>query len=187
MRRDRAARGFEVAAQREHERVAVDDAGRWRQESGQCTHLWFESLHVLCGQLLEVRHAVGDSRRADRVELLKLARMSRHEQLAAAPVRYVLGFAVFVESLAAFDAETRFEAAARIVEARVDHLGVARRGLFADRGVLLENDDLATGERKLARDRETNDAGADDDRVGAVAHCMSIPAGKRARILAVAA
>src|SRR5258706_282753 len=98
--------------------------------------------------------------------------MSRHEQLAAAPVRYVLGFAVFVESLSAFDAETRFEAAARIVEARVDHFGVACRGLFADRGVLLENDDLATGERELARDRETNDAGANDNRVGAVAHCM---------------
>ncbi len=98
--------------------------------------------------------------------------MSRHEQLAAAPVRYMLGFAVLVESLAAFDAEARFETTPRIVEARVDDFGVARRGLFADRGVFLEHDNLATAERKLARDCETNDAGANDDCVRAVAHCM---------------
>src|SRR5438046_2446795 len=99
-------------------------------------------------------------------------RPSRDEQLAAAPMRYVPGLAVLVESLAAFDAQARFETAARIVKARVDDLGVARRGLFADRGVLLEHDNLAAGEGKLARNRETNGAGADDDRVSTVVHCM---------------
>ncbi len=46
VRGDRAAGSFEVASQRQHERVAVDDAGRRRPETRDCLHVRLETLDV---------------------------------------------------------------------------------------------------------------------------------------------
>src|SRR5881394_2438887 len=84
-------------------------------------------------------------------------------------MRDALFLAVRVEKLTACDAEPLLDAAGRIVDAGVDHLGVARRGLLADRGILLEHDHLAAAERELTPDREPDHARADHDGVDGVA------------------
>ena len=50
----------------------------------------------------------------------------------------------------------------RIVDPGVDHLAVARGRDRADRRFALEHENLAAGEREAARDREPDDAGADN-------------------------
>lgn len=54
----------------------------------------------------------------------------------------------------------------------MDDLGIAGRGLGADAFGSLSDDDLASGQRQLAGDREADDAGPDHQTID-VAHRLS--------------
>ena len=109
----------------------------------------------------QVGHPVGGGAALDGFELARLLLVGRHDQLAAAGVRHAALPAIVVEHVLALDAGARHQAAGGVVDAGVDHLGVARGGLGADplRGV--QHQHLAPGERQRARHRQADDAGAD--------------------------
>ena len=126
--------------------------------------------------------AVGERAPLDRAQQLDLRRRRRDDELAAAPVADAARFAVRIEQAPAGDAEPRLQRRRRVVEAGVDDFAVARAGAVADAGCRLEHDRLAAAQRQLARDREADRAGPDDDGIDAVHR--SAPARRPGRRLA---
>ena len=84
------------------------------------------------------------------------------DELAAAGVRDPVRLAMGVEAPPALDAEPRLEAAGGVVDAGMDDLAVARRGLFPDAALRLHDQHRAAGQSQRAGDREADDPGADD-------------------------
>src|SRR6185436_6038425 len=87
---------------------------------------------------------------------------------AAAAVADAARFAVWIEQAPAGDAEPRLQRRRCVVKAGVDDFAVARAGAVADAGGCLEHDRLAAAQRELARDRQADRAGPDDDGIDAV-------------------
>ncbi len=149
----------------EHQRVAVDDSRRGRIQRGDAMQLGLERERLLACH----RNDVGDAIRVgfflNGSQFRKLGVARRHDQLPGSLVGHAVAHAVFVKKLPARDAAARLERSLRVVDAGVDHLGIARAGVRADGVFALENDDLAPGEREGARDREADRPGADHDRV----------------------
>ena len=150
--------------------MAVDDAGRGRMQRPEAEELGLEARHFGLRDPVDIGYAVRVRLGADRVQLLELLLARRDDQLAAAPVRHAMRGAVVVEKALAFDAAARFQRSLRVINAGVNYLGVPRAGAQAcgksHRG--RAQDDLSSGERQLARDREADHARADDDGVNAI-------------------
>ena len=156
-----------MAFERQHQAVAVDHAGRRRQIGRDAGELRLEQPRFLRRQALYVVDAVLARGRGDRVELVEVLGLRGDEQLAAALVRDAGLRAEPIEHRLAGDAQPGAQAARRIIEAGVDHLGVARARLRADAVVALEHEHLLAGKRQRAGDREPDDARSDD-------HCLHI-------------
>ena len=167
MKRDHRARGLGIALQREHERVAVDDAGGRRKIGGDAAQLRLHRARLGAGQEPQISHAVRVRLRLDRLQLAELLLVGGHEQLSAPSVRNRALLAIRIQGQLAGDAEACLERTGRIVDPGVDHLAVARAGLGADALGRLEDDHLAAGEGEGARHRQADDTRADDDRVDA--------------------
>ena len=71
--------------------------------------------------------------------------------------------AVVVQQFAALDAELRLEAAARIVDPRMNDLRVARRRLAAEVARLVDDQNIASALGQRTGDRQSDDARSDDD------------------------
>jgi len=69
-----------------------------------------------------------------------------------------------------FHAQTRFQAACRVIQAGVYHLAVAARGFLPDAGVLLKHDNAAAraAPGKLPRNCQPDNSRADDQRIESV-------------------
>src|ERR1700741_5015582 len=76
--------------------------------------------------------AVREGRGADPPELGELRLIARHDQLAAAAMRYAVLTAEGIEQLAPRDAQARLERAARIIDPGMDHLAVTRAHAAAE-------------------------------------------------------
>src|SRR5688500_14931059 len=103
----------------------------------------------------------------DGFELVGLFRGSGDNELPAAPVRHAVRDAILVEELLAGDTRPRLKRPLGVVDAGVDHFGVARARVRADRVFRFQHYDLAPGARELARYREADHARADHDGVDA--------------------
>ena len=119
----------------------------------------------LARQQLHVVDAVGFGMGADRLQLFGFARRRGHDQLAAIAVRNAVVTAILVERVLAAHAHLRHQAARAVIYAGVDHLAVARGSDGADAFRGLDHDDFAARLGQLARDRETDHPGADDDAI----------------------
>ena len=167
VKREHRAAVFGVALQREHEGVAVDDAGRGRVQCGDGGERGLHRPRLVAADQPRIGNAIGQRLRMQRFERCDLALLHRHDELAAAPVRHAMRFAIGIQRLAPFDAQPRFQRAARVVQPGVDDLAVARAGARADAFGLVDDDDLMAGLRELARDGQADDARADDEGINA--------------------
>lgn len=78
-------------------------------------------------------------------------------------MRNVMRLAELVQEVLPADAELRLETRFAVVDARVDDLAVARRGLGADSGVTLDEDGRGVAaEGELAGDGEADDTTANN-------------------------
>src|SRR6185503_93696 len=116
----------------EHVRMRGDDAGQRRMERTHAVELRLQGDCLRCRQFLEL-YAVARCGGLDLRALRELSLGSRDDELAATAVEHITGLAVLVELVAPRDAQTRLEGAARIVDAGVDDLAVARAGAGAER------------------------------------------------------
>ncbi len=177
------AAGLRVGLQREHQRVAVDDAaGRrvQRRAGGKCR---LERARGGAVEPGDVVHAVGQRLRVQRAQGAELGPLGGHHQLAAAPVADAARGAVVVEPLPAAHAQPGLERAAGVVQPAVHDLAAARADAAADAGLGLDDDDLAPALGEGAGDGQPDHAGADDERVDRLhAHRQRSPktAGRRA-------
>jgi hypothetical protein len=162
-----------------HQRVTVDDAARWRQQRTRAVQRWFKRQRLGTAQQPQVIDAVGRALFHQPAEVWQVGRARCDHQLAAAPVRHALRAAVVVQQRLAAHAQLRLQAASGVVQPRVDDLAVARRDARADAVRRLDDDDLAPSQRQLARDRQADDAGADDGHFYLIHHC-SVPRCPRA-------
>jgi hypothetical protein len=85
--RDHGAMGLGVATQRQHEGMAVDDAGRGRQQRMLRDQRGFDRARLLAAEPNEIGDAVGLGLCFKRGELVDLSAVRRHQELAASLVR----------------------------------------------------------------------------------------------------
>ena len=120
--RDRGAMGLGVAAERQHEGMAVDDAGRGRQQCTVRDQRGLERARLLAAEPDEIGDAVGLSLGFKRGELVDLSRVHRHQELAASLMRNSELLAECVQHCFAVDAEPRLVEPWRIIDASMDRL-----------------------------------------------------------------
>ena len=159
--RDHAAAILEIAAQRRHELMAVDDAGFRRAQRGNAVERRLHGARRGAVDQLEVFDAVGGPLLEDCLHLADFGVLGGDDQLAALPVRHAVRGAELVEHAAAARAVMGAQRAGRIVHAAVDHLGVAGRDAVADAARRFRDDHLVALERGGARHREPDNACAD--------------------------
>lgn len=134
---------FEMAEQRDHEGVTVDDARGGGLETARLgADVGLARSHFTFAQPAH-RHAVGERLGAvpiHALEGLALGVVLRDDPFARVAVGYVVGGAKVVEHFFAADAEVGLEGGGAVVDAGVDDLGVARRGFCAWVEVALEEE-----------------------------------------------
>ena len=113
----------------------------------------------------QIRHAVRLGLRLDGGELVDFRFAHGDEKLAAPPVRNMIVPAELIEHRFAADAPASLIEVARIVDARVDHLAVARADPGTDAILAFDDDDLASCPRQSSGGRETDNAGSDNEAI----------------------
>ena len=106
--------------------------------------------------------AVGLGLGFKRGELVDLFRVHRHQELAASLVRNAELLAERVEHRLAVDAEPRLVEPCPIIDAGMDHFAVARTNPRANPALAFDDDDFPPRPGERSRDREADDARADD-------------------------
>ena len=97
------------------------------------------------------------------LERLLLVRVVGNHQLARAPERNAVALAVLEEQTRAFDAVSRLQRPARIVEAGVNDLAVVRAGAQARARFAFQHADALAAAGNGQRRGQTDHAGAHDD------------------------
>ena len=161
--RDHRAMGLGVAPQREHIGVGVDDPGRGRQQRPLSLERGLERARLLAGEPDEIGDAVGVGLGLERRELVDLAGVHRHEQLAASLVGNAERLAERVQHRLAVDAEPGLHEPRRIIDAGMDDFAVARADSRADPALALDDDHLAPGAREGPRHGKPDHPSADDE------------------------
>ncbi len=160
----RSAGHLQIALQREHQAVAVDDARLGRQQCGRAVQRRLE-LPRLRGRKPLQFDTVGGGLLARRLERGMLFRRGGHHQLAAAPVRHAVRNAEIVELRAPPHAQPRLQRTGRVIQTRVDHLAVARARTGADGVRALQHDGLQPAARQRASDRQPHHASTNHERI----------------------
>ncbi|OWK19426.1 hypothetical protein AJ88_41205 [Mesorhizobium amorphae CCBAU 01583] len=154
---ERRAGGFGVAVQRQHQRVAVDDAGRRRQQRAGAGQMRLKAFRLLARQQFEIGNAAALRIGPDRLQPVELRRFDGNDQLAGAGMADAALAAIGIEPFAPFDAEPRLQASRRIVDAGVDDFGIARTRSGADVCGLFDHQHFAAGQSECAGDGEADD------------------------------
>ena len=161
--RDHAAAVLEIAAQRQHVAVAVDDAGLRRAHGDEAGELRLQPPGRRAVDEVDALDAVDLRLLEDAFEPRDLALVGGDDELAAFAVRHAVRGAKVVQHPPPARAVIGALRAGRIIEPGVDHLAVARGRAGADGVGGLRDDHLMPGQRRRARDGEADDAGADDE------------------------
>ncbi|MNP10479.1 hypothetical protein D3C76_1026320 [compost metagenome] len=159
---------FGFAEQRLQVGVAVDDAGAWREQGGDAPYGRLQGMQAGGIDFLQVMHTTGRGVDGEAVQLGALGVLHRHQQLADALVRHVVGGAPGVQAFAAFQAEFGLQRAGRVIEAGVDDFGIATGCVAADQAFLFDHQHAASGIGQARGAGQAERAGADDQQVYAV-------------------
>src|ERR1700722_18112170 len=161
--RDRGAMGLRVAPERQHEGVAVDNAGRGRQQRTLHGQRGLESARLLAAEPDEIGDPVGLGLGFKRGELVDLSPVRRHQELAASLVRNAELLAECVQHRFAVDAEPRLVEPWRIIDPGMDDFAVARTNPGANSALLFDDDHLPPSPSERPRHGEPDDTRSDDE------------------------
>ena len=175
--------GLGISQQGLHVAMAVDDAGRRRQEGRLAGDFRFNARRLLLREPLEIRHAVLAGGIAERGELRDFRLGRGDDELADGPRFNPEVTAEFIEHVPAFDAEPRLQRSGLIIDPRVDHFGIARRGFRSDFRGGFDDHHFVAGPRQRPRNGEADGPCPDYKCLDCVRHRRSVsgPAFLRAR------
>ena len=122
---DGGAGGLGVGRERLQESVAIEDACRGREERRRATHLGLQGAGLGRVEADQIGDPAGEGLSVQGVEALVLRFVGGHDELAQAAVRHRPASAVVVQRAVAGHREPRSQAARRVVDPGVDHLGAA--------------------------------------------------------------
>jgi hypothetical protein len=159
--RDHAAAIFQFAPQRTHVSVAVDDAGFRRKQRADAGELGLHGAGGIAADHLDTFDAIRLRLRQDGLDLGQFRLVGGDDELAAFAVRHAVRRAEVVEQAPAAHAVDRAQRAGRVIKAAMDHFRVARRHAVGDAAGRLGHGHVVAAERRGARDRQPNHAGAD--------------------------
>ena len=165
--RQRTTGALHVALQRQHQRVAVDDAGAGRPQRLGGMHLGLVAAQGGRVPALH-RHAVGTGAALEALQGRVLVAVGRHHHLAAGPVRHAAAGAIGVEQLLAAHTQPRLGAAGGVVQAGVDDFAVARTHALADAIGRLNDHGLQPAQRQDTRHGQPHHSGAYHQRVNTI-------------------
>ncbi|CAH1694025.1 hypothetical protein CHELA40_50722 [Chelatococcus asaccharovorans] len=143
--------------------MAIDDACCRRDERSGAMEGRFELPGGGGVQDAQPFDAIGGRMRRDTGDAFALAVVSGNDQFATGPVRDATLGTISVKPPATFHAEACHQAAMGIVDARMDHLAVARGCLCADGAGGFEDEDIPPRLGEAARDGKADNAGTDNN------------------------
>jgi hypothetical protein len=156
-----AAAIFEIAAQREHKVVAIDDTGFRRMHRRDAGERRLEALGHRGIDDLDAFHAVDLRLLVDRLEPSDFVGIGGDDELAAFAVRHAVRGAKIVKHAPSARTVIRAPRAGRIIKPRVDDLAVAGRDASADAGGRLRHHHVMSGDGSHPRDRQPDHARSD--------------------------
>jgi hypothetical protein len=145
-----------VSLQRQHQPVAVDDAGAGRKQGSDAFQRGFHDLRLGSIQPLQVRDTIAERTVVNASEAFALLICSSHQQLAAPPVLHATLLGIRIKLLTACNAQARLERAGGVVKARMDDFAVAGTGTCADGILQLPAPSLRALASKFSRDSQTH-------------------------------
>ena len=145
VQRQLCAVAFGDGLQRLQVGVAVDDSRARREQGGDPADLGLQRAQRGAVQRHQVVDPAGACVGRQGLEPLALVFLHRHQQLADAPVADAVAGAPGVQAFAAFQAEIGLERAGRVVEAGVDHFGIATGGVATDQPFALRHQYAVAG------------------------------------------
>ena len=116
---------LEVVGERQHEAVAVDNAGLGREHGGDAGERRLELHHLARRYHRYPLNAIGESLGVDRLEPKELVGVGRNHQLAALPVWHAVAGAKLVQHAAPGRAVAGAQRTRGIIKAGMDHFAVA--------------------------------------------------------------
>ena len=146
--RDHAAVVFEIAAQRQHVAMAVDDAGLRREHGEEAESFRLEAPRRRGVDQLDAFAAVDLRLLVDFFDPGGFPLVGGDDELAAFAVRHAVRGAELVEHPSRARAVIGALGAGRVIEPGVDDLAVARRGAGADAVGRFRHDHLMAGHRR---------------------------------------
>jgi hypothetical protein len=168
--RDLRAGGLGVAAQRGHQRVAVDDPRRRGEEPAHAGDLRLERADLVPREQDQVDDAVRLGVRLQPPERRDLLLGGGDDELADASVGDAPLGTIAVQRKLPLHARAGLQRAGRIVDAGVDHFGVPRAGVDADGPLGLQQHHFAPASRERPRHTQPDHSRADDGDVRPLGH-----------------
>ena len=168
--RDPASCALEVSPESRRDRAVVDDPGAGGVQRRDAAHLRLDVRELLSRETPKVTGPVRPAAVLELVERRNLRLVDRDDHLPAALDGDPAAIAELVERASAAHAQARLQRARRVVDARMHDAGVVPGLVAADSVLLVEDDDgeARMTERKLARGRQPEDPGPDDEEVAAL-------------------
>ncbi|MNQ55865.1 hypothetical protein D3C85_699690 [compost metagenome] len=161
MERQRPATGFDIALQRQHQPVGIDNPGGRRPQRGDAGQRRFKLPRLIGVQPLQVINAVAPPLFQQHLQGRTLRFNGGDDQLAQALIADAALIAEGVEALLALHAQLRLEAAAGVIDAGVDHFGIARADARADTFCGFEHNHFAPAHGHRPGDRQPDHTGPD--------------------------
>ena len=155
----------DLALQREHVTVAVDNAGFRRPQRSRAAKLRLPRHGRGGADQLKAFDAIPLSRRVDALDLGNLTRAGRDDQLAALLMSDAARLEISIEQTPPLDAHAMAQAARRIVHAGMDDFGIARRRARTDGARRLDHQNVLPVPRESGRHRQAYGACSHDDNV----------------------
>ena len=160
---DRCTSRFRLAQKAQHQAMAVDDAGRGRQQGGAGLQVRLQGLDRVGAEPFQIADAVRLGQRLDLLQGRDLVRRAGDDQLAQTLMGNAAAGAIGIELFAAGKAQPRFQASGRIIDPGMNDFAVARGDFAAEGRILLQDQDLAARQAERAGNCQADDSSADDD------------------------
>ena len=158
---DGAARVLEIAAQRQHVAVAVDDAGLRRMQRADARQFRLQCARRVGPDQFQAFDAVDGALLLDLPDLVELGLVGGDDQLAAFAMRHAVRGAELVQHAPPGDAVAPAQGAGGVIHAAMDDFAVARGNAGADGARRFRHHHLVALARGRARHRQPDHAGTD--------------------------